>query len=192
VAATGNAEESKARILHAAMAEFAAYGIAGARVERIAKTVGCNKNLLYIYFGNKENLFNTVLERNLGRVYDEIPFPPDDLPGYAGQVFDFGIEHPDVLRLLLWSVLEQSPGSSLLRRSAQDAKVAALAEVQAKSKAGNRFPPEFLLTVTMAVANAWSAVGPFGGTLNPDAAKDLAGIRERVVAAVELLVSARK
>lgn len=38
-----NAEATRERILEAAMAEFSAFGIAGARVDRIAKTAGCNK-----------------------------------------------------------------------------------------------------------------------------------------------------
>jgi len=52
--------EAKERILQAAMAKFSAYGIAGARVDRIAKTAGCNKNLIYTYFKNKETLFTTI------------------------------------------------------------------------------------------------------------------------------------
>ena len=48
---------TKARLLDAAFAEFAAYGIAGARVDRIAEAAGANKRLIYVYFGNKEQLF---------------------------------------------------------------------------------------------------------------------------------------
>jgi AcrR family transcriptional regulator len=76
VAAAGNAEATKERILKAAMAEFSAYGIAGARVDRIANTAGCNKNLIYIYFENKETLFTTVLEKNILRVYEDLAFNP--------------------------------------------------------------------------------------------------------------------
>jgi AcrR family transcriptional regulator len=188
VAATGNAEETKAKILDAAMAEFSAFGIAGARVERIARSVACNKNLLYIYFGSKENLFNTVLEQNLGRVYDELVFSPDDLPGYAGRIFDFGMEHPDLMRLLMWSVLEQPAGSLQVRKSSQEVKAAALAALQERGQVGNRFPPEFLLTVTMTVANAWSAAGPFGSTLDPDADENRSGLRAHVMSVIELLV----
>ena len=36
---TRNAEATKERILDAALAEFSAYGIAGARVDRIAQAV---------------------------------------------------------------------------------------------------------------------------------------------------------
>jgi AcrR family transcriptional regulator len=64
---TRNAEASKERILEAAFAEFAAYGVAGARVDRVAETAGCNKNLIYIYFQDKDSLFKTVLMRQLAR-----------------------------------------------------------------------------------------------------------------------------
>jgi len=47
------------------------------------RTAECNKNLIYIYFENKETLFTTVLERHLLRVYEDLAFTPDDLPGYA-------------------------------------------------------------------------------------------------------------
>ena len=102
-----NAEATRERILNAAMAEFAAFGVAGARVDRIAKAAGCNKNLIYIYFENKERLFTTVLRKHLARVYDEVPFTPDDLPGYAARIFDFVMAHPDLMRLMAWFGLEQ-------------------------------------------------------------------------------------
>lgn len=63
-----NAEATRERILEAATAEFSAYGIAGARVDRIAKTAGCNKNLIYIYFENKETLFTTVLQKQFAHL----------------------------------------------------------------------------------------------------------------------------
>ena len=82
----GNAEAMRERILEAASAEFSAYGVAGARVDRIAKVAGCNKNLIYIYFESREALFTTVLNRSLAGVYEALPLTPDDLPGYAARV----------------------------------------------------------------------------------------------------------
>src|ERR1700689_2118295 len=102
-----NVEATQERILKAALAEFSAYGIAGARVDRIAETAKCNKNLIYIYFKDKENLFTTVLNRHLMRVHEEQPFTPDDLPGYAVKVFDFAMANPDLMRLIAWSELEK-------------------------------------------------------------------------------------
>ena len=51
------------RIIEAATAEFAAKGLAGARVEEIARKAHVNKRMLYHYFGNKEALWVEVLER---------------------------------------------------------------------------------------------------------------------------------
>ena len=184
-----NAEATRERILNAAMAEFAAFGVAGARVDRIAKAAGCNKNLIYIYFENKETLFTTVLRKHLARVYDEVPFTPDDLPGYAARIFDFVMAHPDLMRLMAWFGLEQGAIASPEERGAAlDVKVAALAEAQAKGAVGGTFPPSFLLVAIMALATAWTAANPFGPSLDPEARGDPAALRRHIAAAVRLLV----
>src|ERR1700730_8044463 len=115
-----NAEATKERILEAAMEEFSSYGIAGARVDRIAKNAGCNKNLIYIYFENKETLFTTVLEKHLTRVYEENSFTPEDLPGYAAKVFDWAMTHPDIVRLMTWYSLERKVDNLTERASVRD------------------------------------------------------------------------
>ena len=43
-------------------ARVRAFGLGGARVDRIAERAGANKRLIYYYFGNKESLFLAVLE----------------------------------------------------------------------------------------------------------------------------------
>ncbi len=55
--------ETRERILAAATEEFAARGLAGARVDAIATRARANKRMLYHYFGNKDALFTAVLER---------------------------------------------------------------------------------------------------------------------------------
>src|SRR5258708_33949053 len=104
-----NAEASRERILEAALAEFSGHGIAGARVDRIARTAGCNKNLIYIYFEDKDALFNTILCKHISRIHEEQPFTPDDLPGYAAKAFDWPLTNPDLMRLLAWSALGPTP-----------------------------------------------------------------------------------
>lgn len=58
-----DADATKARILAAAKAEFAANGLGGARVDEIAAKAEANKRMIYHYFGSKEELFRTVLEQ---------------------------------------------------------------------------------------------------------------------------------
>jgi len=58
-----DAERSQAAILLAAREEFASFGLAGARVDRIAERAEVNKRLIYYYFGSKDDLFLAVLEQ---------------------------------------------------------------------------------------------------------------------------------
>jgi len=62
--------EARDRILDAALGEFAAHGLAGARTERIAAAAGVNKALLYYYFESKEKLYLAALEMIAARVRD--------------------------------------------------------------------------------------------------------------------------
>jgi AcrR family transcriptional regulator len=63
VAAKRDAARTMARILAAGMKEFSEKGLAGARVDKIARRSGLNKNMIYHYFRSKEGLFEAVLER---------------------------------------------------------------------------------------------------------------------------------
>jgi TetR/AcrR family transcriptional regulator len=56
------ADHTRARILDAAVRQFSANGLAGARTEQIAEEAGVNKALLYYYFQGKEALYAAALE----------------------------------------------------------------------------------------------------------------------------------
>jgi AcrR family transcriptional regulator len=56
------------KILLSARKEFAEYGLAGARVDRIASRAGVNKAMIYYYFRSKENLYQTVISQQLSKV----------------------------------------------------------------------------------------------------------------------------
>jgi TetR/AcrR family transcriptional regulator len=51
---------TEGKILEAARDEFAEYGLAGARVDRIAQRAGVNKAMIYYHFSSKENLYHEV------------------------------------------------------------------------------------------------------------------------------------
>jgi TetR/AcrR family transcriptional regulator len=70
VATSERSAETRGRILDAALTEFAAHGLAGARTEAIAAAAGVNKALLYYYFDSKEKLYLAALEMIAGRVRD--------------------------------------------------------------------------------------------------------------------------
>src|ERR1700739_4219367 len=115
---TSRGEATQERILDAALEEFAEHGFAGARVDRIAAAAGCNKNLIYVHFGNKGALFTTVIERNTARIIEALPFTPDDLAGYAARAFDYATANPASMRLVAWFALEQELANPTARRDA--------------------------------------------------------------------------
>ncbi len=65
-------EASRCTILAAALAEFAAQGLAGARMDAIAAAAGVNKALLYYYFRSKDALYSAVLEEFFQRLQARI------------------------------------------------------------------------------------------------------------------------
>jgi AcrR family transcriptional regulator len=183
-----SAEQTKARILDAAFREFAEYGVAGARVDRIAKNAACNKNLIYVYFDNKEALFATVLDRHLGDAYAGIQFTPEDLPGLARRVFDYAQAHPDVYRLLLWATLERTAAVPPSREREHDRKLPLIRARQESGAINADVPPELILMAVMALATAWSPVFPFGATANPASDLSPGTVRETVAAMVARVV----
>ena len=70
---TAEKQAKVARLLDAALPEFAHAGLAGARVDAIARAAGMNKRLLYHYVGDKAALF----EATLGLAYDRILATPE-------------------------------------------------------------------------------------------------------------------
>jgi AcrR family transcriptional regulator len=189
---TRNAEATREKILEAATAEFSAHGISGARVDRIAEAAGCNKNLIYVYFQNKEGLFSAVLQKHLKRVYDELIFTPEDLPAYAGRVFDFAMANPDIMRLMAWFGLEQKVESPAERSASVESKIHALAQQQKSGETGDLFPPAFLMAVVMTLATAWSAASAFVPSFDPGLQKRPTALRKLVVEAVRLVCAVQK
>ena len=70
-APTDRSSETRARILDAALREFSALGMAGARMDQIAATAGVNKALLYYHFDSKEKLYIAALEMISARIRDQ-------------------------------------------------------------------------------------------------------------------------
>jgi AcrR family transcriptional regulator len=146
---------TKERLLEAATEEFAAHGIAGARVDRIAAAAKANKQLIYAYFGSKEQLFDAVLDRNCEPLVQEVPFDPDDLPGYVGRLFDYVIEHPEVVRLVLWAGLERPTAVASFEADSYGAKLKALAGAQRDGRLDATFAPADLLALLLGLTGAW-------------------------------------
>jgi AcrR family transcriptional regulator len=127
--ATRTPERSRAQIIEAATQEFAEHGLAGARVDRIAKRARVNKQLLYHHYGDKQQLFREVLHRMVVETSSLLASASAE-PGalvalLAGSADD---EEQQWLRLLQWEALEVGAGPLVLEaeRAAEMAGFVAL------------------------------------------------------------------
>src|SRR5499427_6946258 len=100
-------EGMRLRILEAAKQEFAAHGLAGARVDRIAAQAGANKRMLYYHVGNKEDLYLTVLEGAYEKIRAEERSldleqldPPEAIRTLIDFTWNYFLRNPEFLALL--------------------------------------------------------------------------------------------
>ncbi|MFW0789874.1 TetR family transcriptional regulator [Gordonia sp. CPCC 205333] len=150
---------TKARLLQAAAEEFAAHGLAGARVDRIAAAAGANKRLIYVYFTNKETLFDTVVSHSVSQISLDVPFTAGDLPGYAGALFDYLVEHPEHLRLAAWSQLEW-PAAKSDAVDGYRAKVDQLAANAGEGSIAADLNPVDALALLLGMVTSWFYASP--------------------------------
>lgn len=170
------------------MAEFAAYGIAGARVDRIAKAAKCSAGLVYTYFGSKEELFDAVFELIVVSTVTQRPIDVDNLPEYAGQLFDGYAHYPDVARLVTWYRLEHGdrPAMNISLDSITE-KADAIEQAQKEGKISSFFAPLDLLALILHMADFWASITPEFALLVEDNSRDHR--RKLVVDAVTALLA---
>ncbi len=102
-----DAERTRQAILAAALEEFAAHGLSGARVDAIAARTSTVKRMIYYYFGSKEGLYLAVLEGAYAAIRrDEQALGLDWLPPLEAIrrlvefTFDYEEAHPEFIRLV--------------------------------------------------------------------------------------------
>ncbi|GAA5086231.1 TetR/AcrR family transcriptional regulator [Nocardia iowensis] len=155
-----DATDTKRRILAAARVEFARFGLAGARIDRIADEANANKRSIYMHFGPKEQLFDHIVAQALTELSAAVPFTPNDLPDYAGRLFDRLLEDPEVLRLSTWANLER-PEATSGEIGAYRPKITALRE-------HSDGDPADLLALVLGLATAWFNASPSLQALSDD------------------------
>ena len=184
---TSAGEASRRRLLKAATAEFAAYGIAGARVDRICVTAQVNKAQMYAYFGNKDQLFDAVLREHTQMIVDTVPLHGDDLPGYAVGLYDSYVEHPELVRLATWARLERTPSGPLFDMdSGPDAvKTRTIREAQRNRRIVDSMDAADVLSLLTAMSMTWSPASAMIAATRTDPRSDherrRAALRESVV-----------
>ncbi|WP_300045378.1 TetR/AcrR family transcriptional regulator [Ramlibacter sp.] len=106
--ASRDPERTMAEILAVAAREFAAKGLAGARVDEIADATRTSKRMIYYYFGSKEGLYLQVLENAYrGTRQSESRFhladldPVTALKTLVGVTYDHHRDSEDFIRLVM-------------------------------------------------------------------------------------------
>ena len=149
-----NSAATRSRLIEAAVAEFADRGLAGARVDRIADAAAANKRAIYDYFDNKEGLFDTAVTRVIGDLIDAVPLHEDDLPGYAAQLFDYLLAHPEAVRMISWRRLER-PHSGPRIADTFVKHMTAVSDRAGTTGDEHTIGPVDLVILVIGLANAW-------------------------------------
>ncbi|GAB2530716.1 TetR family transcriptional regulator [Nocardia heshunensis] len=194
MASQPRADSTRDRILAAAKAEFSGYGIAGARVDRIAKNARTSKERVYAYFRSKENLYGIVAAEELAAIAEATRIDPTDLPGYAGRIHDYFIAHPDRSRLMSWGQLElgggsaENPAVEIMRRKTEQ-----LRQAQADGHLDPSWEPVDVLMFVNQLAMTWAGQPELFLPDDPrERASLLATRRAAIVTAVERLFPASR
>jgi TetR/AcrR family transcriptional regulator len=115
----GRPEQTRAAILQAATREFSREGIAGARIDAIARAARVNKALLYYYFADKDALYGAVLDQVFGGLTAAVfavlshDLPPrEKLLAYAGTHFDYIASHPLYPRIVQGEMMRAARGGA--------------------------------------------------------------------------------
>ena len=144
---------TRERILRAARREFVAKGIAGARVDAIARAASVNKRMLYHYFGDKEALYRAVLREGIATNLDLVAAAPADpaelLPFLLPRVH----ARLDGIRLLQWEALggERKPVAEEERRKAWVEAAERLRNAQRAGHLQQDLEAEYLVLALMAL-----------------------------------------
>jgi AcrR family transcriptional regulator len=104
------------RIVATAEEIFAERGLAGARMDEIARAAKVNKALLYYYFRSKEELHRFVLEALLSQLRAGVgeagagaPSAGKRLSAIVDHFFDFVQRHPNYPRLIQREIMSRGP-----------------------------------------------------------------------------------
>ncbi|MFV0385434.1 TetR/AcrR family transcriptional regulator [Paracoccus sp. (in: a-proteobacteria)] len=116
-------EAVKADILRIAVQHFATHGLAGARVDEIARQTATSKRMIYYYFKDKEGLYQAALESEYERVRAgewELELegldPVQAMTRLIEYTFDFHRENPNFVRMI---AIENIHNGTFLERSAR-------------------------------------------------------------------------
>lgn len=154
-----DSEATKALLLKAATEEFAEHGFAGARIDRIADRAGANKRLIYVYFGDKKQLFDAVMQEQTIAVFKAVPMDDGDLYAFAAARFDYVLADPQARRIAMWRTFEEVEPTEAERAGFKE-RVDAIAAAQRDGKLRADIPAVDLFAIVLRMTESWLSAPP--------------------------------
>lgn len=149
--------ETKQRVLEAAAAEFAEYGVAGARINRIAETAKASKERIYAWFGDKDALFDHVMQTGLDRLAHAVPIDAD-LVEYTVRLHNYFVNDQSAQRVTMWAWLHDAETLGTFSEGRVEGykhKLDVIRDAQERGVVDSAWKPEELLALLLAVASNW-------------------------------------
>lgn len=182
--------ELRDTILSAARSEFAQYGLAGARIDRIARTANASKERLYAHFGDKETLFRSVVAADSEEFFAAVTLRPEAVAEFVGEIYDLARQRPEHLRMITWANLEGlalDPPPADEWDSMPARHIRAVEAAQVAGYVDPSWRPMDLLVLLVGVGLAWAqSPHPDARTSDPEV---VAARRADVIEAARRIVS---
>jgi len=161
-----DAERTRSALLDAARVEFAAKGLAGARVSEIAERAGVNKQLISYYFGGKDGLHQAIVDAWHAQEDAELSDPQMPLADLVVGYLRVAHAQRDLQRLFVRESLDGAAGGAPLEGEDED-----LVRMRARQERGELAPevdPGFVQLFLQAMVSA--------GVVFPGDAQRLTGL----------------
>jgi TetR/AcrR family transcriptional regulator len=150
-----NPEQTRRRIVDAALKEFARHGFAGARVDAIARAARINKRMLYHYFEDKQGLFREVLRHKILERKAFMAQAPENIWEALPSLAELMATDIDWIRLLEYEALQWGEGKQLIdeprRKETFRQAVESVRAQQSAGKVAAEFDPAQLILSVLAL-----------------------------------------
>lgn len=153
-------QQTKQKILDAALNLFTQHGFAGTSMGKIAKQAGVNHSLLFHHFGNKVNLWVEVKQYIVERATQSMAIVPSTSLSFSEFLHDlftnmlsFYANHPEIRQMIYWQRIENTGDTpiqiGMTRES--DTWLDAFKHYQQQGDIAAQIPPEFAVTFVISL-----------------------------------------
>jgi len=112
-----------------------------------------------VYFGDKGQLFDAVVARQIEAVMTAVPLIDGDLCAFAAARFDYILAYPQAGRLTTWRTLERVEPTETERQSFKE-RVASVAAAQEAGRVRSEISAIDLFAIVLRMTDSWLNAPP--------------------------------